>query len=104
MIRGSQTISQIFPSAIKTESSRKGNKGIYTQERDTCMCYRYFYYHQIHKIRLDDAVVKMEKDFFIGASTIMSRLVECSNILKDIVDQNPTLNELRKQYPQFNWN
>lgn len=103
MIRGSQTITSIFPTAIKPES-RKANKGIYTQDRDVCLCYRYYYHYEISRTRMDDAVATMENEFFISASTIMARLVDYADLLKDIVNNKPSKTELRKKYPQFVWN
>lgn len=104
MIRGSQTITQIFPTAIKSESSRKSIKGVYTQDRDICMCYRYYYHYEILRVRMDDAVATMEKEFFVSASTIMTRLVDYADLLKDIVYNKPSKKELREKYPQFVWN
>lgn len=103
MIRGSQTITSIFPTALKNQDSRKVSKGIYTQERDICLCYRYYYYYEISRIRIDDTIASMEKEFFVSAKTIMSRLLDYSDLLKDIVHNKPSKIELRKKYPQFVW-
>ena len=103
MIRGSQTVTSIFPTAIQTESARKGNKGVYTEDRDICLCYRYYYYYQLKRIRMDDAIVNLEREFFISSTTIMARLVEYADLLKDIVGNNPTRAKLRKKYPHFVW-
>jgi hypothetical protein len=104
MIRGSQTVTSIFPNAIQTNIARKSIKGVYTEERDICLCYRYYYHYEIQRIRMDDAVAAMEKEFFISASTIMARLVDYADLLKDIVNNKPTKNTLRRKYPQFVWN
>ncbi|SJN38348.1 hypothetical protein FM120_11175 [Sphingobacterium faecium PCAi_F2.5] len=53
---------------------------------------------------MDDAVATMENEFFISASTIMTRLVDYADLLKDIVNNKPSKTELRKKYPQFVWN
>lgn len=103
MIRGSQTITSIFPTTIQTDSTRKGNKGVYTEERDICLCYRYYYHYQIQRIRMDDAIAALEKEFFISASTIMARLVDYAPLLKDIVNNKPTKSNLRKRYPHLVW-
>ena len=102
MIRGSQTISAIFPTALN--SPRNSNKGVYTAERDICLCYRYYYHYEILRVRMDDAVATMESEFFISSSTIMARLVEYADLLKDIVNNKPSKSDLRKKYPQFTWN
>ena len=53
---------------------------------------------------MDDAVATLEREFFISASTIMARLVDYADLLKDIVNNEPTKIDLRKKYPQFVWN
>ena len=102
MIRGSQTLTSIFPTAIKPDPLK--GKGVYTQDRDVCLCYRYYYHYEINRVRMDDAVAKMEKEFFISSGTIMARLVDYAGLLKDIVNNKPTKSQLRKKYPQFVWN
>lgn len=104
MIRGSQTIASIFPTAINPEENKKKNKGVYTEDRDICLCYRYYYYYELQRKRMDDAIADMEKEFFVASSTIMARLVDCSDLLKDIVNNKPTRNQLKKKYPWFVWN
>ncbi|WP_336834063.1 hypothetical protein [Sphingobacterium siyangense] len=104
MIRGSQTIASIFPTAIDPQESKKLRKGVYTEDRDICLCYRYYYHFEIIRNRPDDVLASMEKEFFISASTIMARLVDCSDLLKDIVNNKPTRTMLKKKYPWFSWN
>lgn len=104
MIRGTQTISSIFNTPIKPEKSRKSQKGVYTEERDICLCYRYYYHYEIVRDRPDDVLLNMEKEFFISATTIMARLVDYAGLLKDIVNNKPTRSQLKKKYPQFVWN
>lgn len=104
MIRGSQTLTAIFPKSIKPEAKNKGNKGIYTDERDACLAYRFYFYYHIARKRLDDAVADMEKEFFISSTTIIGRLTDNDLLLKDIAANAPTRSQLRKRYPHFNWN
>jgi hypothetical protein len=104
MIRGSQTLTAIFPPAIKPDAKNKGNKGLYTVERDICLAYRFYYYYHIARKRFDDAIADMEKEFFISASTIVGRLTDNDVLLKDITANAPTRPQLRKRYPHFNWN
>lgn len=103
MIRGSQIITKIFPNAVHT-NSHKSNKGVYTEERDICLCYRYYHYYQIQRLRMDDTIAILEKEFFISSSTIMIRLVDYADLLKDIVNNKPSKASLRKKYPHLVWN
>ncbi|TZF81806.1 hypothetical protein FW774_17265 [Pedobacter sp. BS3] len=103
MIRGSQTLTAIFPAAFTPDSSRKGKKSVFTAERDTCLAYRFYYYYHIARKRFDDAIAIMEKEFFIAGTTIIARLTENDALLKDIKQNNPDRAALRKRYPHFNW-
>ena len=53
---------------------------------------------------MDDAAATMEKEFFVSASTIMTRLVDYADLLKSIVYNKPSKKELRGKYTQFVWN
>lgn len=102
MIRGTQTVLSLFPNAIKTNP--KGNKGIYTFDRDVCICYRYYFHYEVARKRHDDVLAYLEKEFFISASTIMARLTDNADLLKDIVNNKPNTSSLKRKYPHFSWN
>ncbi|WP_312340629.1 hypothetical protein [Sphingobacterium sp.] len=104
MVRGFQTISQAFNSAVGAESEKHSKKGVFTQDRDECILYRYYYYCQIKQIRLDTALSYLEKEFFIGSTTIASRIVANSDKLKEIIGKKIDTKLLRKKYPHLNWN
>lgn len=98
--RGSHTVASIFRPAIQPSK----RKGVYTRDRDICICYRYYYHYEINRIRMDDAVSLLEKEFFLSSSTIMTKLVDYADLLKDIVNNEPNRKELRDKYPHFSWN
>lgn len=102
MIRGTQTVLSLFPNAIKTNP--KGNKGIYTFDRDVCICYRYYFHYEVARLRHDDVLSNLENEFFISASTIMTKLTDHADLLRDIVNNKPTRVSLKKKYPHFCWN
>lgn len=104
MIRGTQTVISLFPNAIKTASKKGGNKGIYTFDRDVCICYRYYFHYEVSRVRHDDVLTYLEKEFFISATTIMDRLTDNAGLLKDIVNNKPSRISLKRKYPHFSWN
>lgn len=104
MIKGSQTLTSIFPPAFSPDAKRKGKKSIFIQDRDACMAYRFYFYYQLKRYRLDDAIVDMEKEFFIAGTTIIRLLTENDSLLKDIKANSPTSKQLARRYPHFNWN
>lgn len=103
MIKGSQTLTKIFPPSFQPEASRKGIGSIYTADRDACMAYRFYFYYQILRYRFDDAICDMEKEFFISGTTIIGRLTANDALLKDIQLNAPSRTQLRKRYPHLNW-
>lgn len=103
MIRGSQTLTSIFPPAFQADATRKGKRNIYVTERNDCMAHRFYYYYHILKKRFDVAVADMEKEFFISGSTIINCLTEGDANLKEIVALSPDKTTLRKKYPHLNW-
>ncbi|WP_145859065.1 hypothetical protein [Pedobacter suwonensis] len=102
MIRGSQTLTSIFPPA--PEAKNKGKRNVYALDRDTCMSYRFYYYYHLERKRFDDAILDMEKEFFISGRTIADRLTENNELLKDIALNAPSRKQLKQRYPHFNWN
>ncbi|QNK63961.1 hypothetical protein H7F33_05570 [Pedobacter sp. PAMC26386] len=103
MIRGSQTLTSIFPPAFENKAT-KGKRNAYALDRDACMSYRFYYYYHLQRKRFDDAIADMEKEFFISGRTIADRLTENNDLLKDIAQNAPDRKQLRQRYPHFNWN
>lgn len=97
MIRGSQTLTKIFID----ETSESGNT---TLDRDICLCYRYYYYHEILEKRHDRTLKQLEPEFFISQDTITKRLTAQADLLKDLVGNKPSKSQLKRKYPHFVWN
>lgn len=104
MIRGAQTLTAIFPKSFEPETNRKGKRSALAVERDICLSYRFYYHFHLSRRRLDDAVVELEREFFITGATILSCLTKNDGLLKDIVSNNPDKRQLQRRYPNFNWN
>lgn len=97
MIRGSQTVAKIFE---KEHPSLKSNV---TEIRDTCLCYRYYYYYEIKGYRHDDIVRQLGNEFFISQDTVSKRLYHCVGLIKNIVNDKPTLRQLSLKYKHLIW-
>nr|WP_067054094.1 hypothetical protein [Mucilaginibacter sp. L294] len=99
-IRGTQTLTAIF---TEPEPKLRKVNGSFLEDRDMAMCYRFYFYYHIIRQRLDDIPNIMEKEFYIGATTIFKRLTANDSLLKDINQNAPTRAQLRKRYPHLNW-
>lgn len=82
---------------------RTGIKGVYTANRDMCLCYRFYYYYEISKLRFDIAIAHMENEFWISADTITARITANDSLLKDICNNAPSKASLRRRYPHLTW-
>ncbi|MBD1385735.1 hypothetical protein IDJ75_10635 [Mucilaginibacter rigui] len=100
MIRGSQTLTVIFTD--EEPKTRKVN-GALLDDRDMAMAYRFYYHFNIIRRRFDDVPDILEKEFYISATTVVKKLTENSDMLKDIKDNSPGREQLKQMYPHFNW-
>lgn len=71
--------------------------------RDEALACRYYYHAEIKRLRYDDCLGELEKEFFITASVIMLRLTISHSYLKGLVNEKATVNKLKKKYPFFSW-
>jgi hypothetical protein len=100
MIRGSQTLTAIF-----TDENTKDKKinGAFTADRDTAMAYRFYYHYNIIRRRFDDIPDILEREFYISSTTVVKKLTEYNDLLKQIKANTPTRDELKQRYPHYNW-
>lgn len=101
MIRGRQTITAIFKDE---QPNPKRVNGAFMPDRDAAIAYRFYYHYKLLRRTFEDAVDGMQNEFFISSSTIVTRLTQNDALLRDITNNKPTRNDLRKRYPHFNWN
>lgn len=97
MIRGSQTVTKVFE---KEQPSQERN---ITEVRDTCLCYRYYYYYELKGNRHDDIVRQLASEFFISQDTVSKRLYYSVDLIKTIVQDKPTLRQLSLKYNHLIW-
>jgi len=104
MIRGQKALyNSIFPSSITSEPANKSKRNTYIEERNDAMACRYYYHAQIRRLRYDDCLIELNKEFFLSPNVIMQNLMERTDFIKKLVEQKTTASMLRKWYPHFNW-
>jgi hypothetical protein len=87
--------------AMKTEKQRPRNALM--PKRNTLLLYRYYYYVEIARLRFDDALKQLEREFFIVEARIVVLLTENNTQLRTIVADKPDRTTLKKLYPFVNW-
>ncbi|WP_316777777.1 hypothetical protein [Pedobacter antarcticus] len=104
MLRGHQTLfSNIFPSSIKRDSDRKGSRNVFIEQRDIALATRYYYYIHLRRKRYDDTLSDLEKEFFLTADVIVTRLTPYVDFIKELNQRNINVVSIRRQYPNWNW-
>lgn len=95
--------SNVFPSALKTDPGRKGTRNVFQEDRDIAIAHRYYFYIHLQRMRYDDTLVFLERDFFLTADYITTLLNPYVPLVKELIqkDVKPTL--LKRKYPQWNW-
>jgi len=80
---------------------RKDRK--YTCRRNSALVARYYYLSEIHRLRFDDVVSRLSVFFFISETYIMRLLCELEPQYTEIMDVKPSREELKKQFPYYDW-
>ncbi|MGB4776137.1 MAG: hypothetical protein WBP45_13240 [Daejeonella sp.] len=103
-MRGQYSLySSLFPPSVSTEPERLGKRNALISERDDALACRYYYHAEIKRLRYDDCLAALEKEFFITASVIMQRLALNSTFLKDLIKESASTAFLKKKYPFYAW-
>lgn len=104
MMRGQQALyNSLFPSSITSEIENKGKRNVAIDDRDDAMACRYYYYVQIRRLRYDDCLVELYKEFFITPNVITQRLAKRTDLIKELIKTNAACSDLKKKYPQWVW-
>jgi hypothetical protein len=104
-MRGTNTLFGLFvekDKAPKPDDYRARNH--YKPERDLCLAYRFFYYANIQRMRYDDALKQLEREFFLTEHRLVVVMAENQKKLAEIIEHNPTPAQLAKLYPHLVWN
>lgn len=88
---------------VKQAGQNKGRSVLLVENRNTLLCYRYFYYAYHKQYTYPKALKQLEGEFFIAETTIINRLTEKQSDLKQIFTDKPPISDLKKQYDWLVW-
>jgi hypothetical protein len=103
-MRGYQkNFSSLFQPSVTTNPANKGKKSIFKDERDEALATRYYFYVQIKRLRYDDCLDNLSKDFFLAPSSIHQLIPLKYDFIKQLIADKTTVKQLSKKYPNFSW-
>ena len=103
MLRGQQAVIAYFPNSIETKTDQKGHRNVHIDRRDEVLTTRFYFYYHIKRVRYDDILLELEKEFFITPNIVVQRLRLTGPLAKALVKNDTKINQLKKLYPWFNW-
>ncbi|HTK22398.1 MAG TPA: hypothetical protein VL442_22930 [Mucilaginibacter sp.] len=103
-MRGQTSIINQLPISVTSNPANKGFRNVHLDKRDDALAARFYYYHHIKRMRYDDILLRLEKEFFITPGVITQRLQVRADFMKALSNNNTDANKLRREYPQFSWN
>lgn len=83
---------------------KKGRDVQLMKIRNTCICYRYYYYSKIKRLRYDDVMMLLSAEFFYSQRTIINMLAVEESQLREIFKEKKEVKELQKMYSFLSWN
>jgi hypothetical protein len=107
MQRGKQLFDKLTGSsentALLNKPSRRGRNEILIENRNECLLYRYYYYAKIKRLRYEDVLEVVSKEFFISTRTITNILMEESEYQKKVFKEKLDVKELEKKFDFLKW-
>jgi len=104
LMRGQQALyNDIFPSAIPETLGSKSKRNTFTNERDIAMAHRFYYHANLLRSRYDDCLFALHQEFFMTPEAIVQCLGNKQELLRQLVADHATPQELKRKYPYFNW-
>jgi hypothetical protein len=103
MSRGKKILyNELVENSITTTGEKsKRNNGI--DDRRDAMAHRYYFYANINRLRYDDCLLNLQKEFYLQPDTIVSELKLRLDLINQLITDKITTAELRKKYSWFNW-
>ena len=87
----------------KNKTDRKGRSEEKIKDRNTCICYRYFYHSKIKKNRYENVLELLANEFFLSERTVTTIISNESPQLKNVFNEKLTITNLKEKYDYYKW-
>ena len=82
----------------------KGRSSVLIIKRDRALVARYYFWTEIKRRRYDDTLAILQnQEFFISERRIENVIRESGEYLDRLLLKKAPVNDLRREYPSFNW-
>lgn len=98
-----QLYNKLVPTSLPENTGEFGKKYIYSEERRDMMACRYYYHSTICRLRYDDCLMQLSREFNLATLTIETHLKKRLAFLNTMVQEETTVRQLKKKYPWFVW-
>lgn len=103
MTRGKKTLYNKLVSSAIADNPTPLKRNTAIDDRRDVMAHRYYFHAIIQRLRYDDCLVALSREFFIQPDTIIKELHRRIDLINSLTENKTTTSELRRQYPWFNW-
>lgn len=104
MRTGKQLISELTGSTTAINKIvRKGRNAEMIARRDTLLVHRYVYYGIYTELRSEAINSRLEEEFHLTERHFLNIIYDRAKDIRALKTQPPTIGQLRKMYPHFNW-
>lgn len=102
-MRGKQALyEELIPSSV-TEQGQKSQRNAFLEERDDALAHRYYYYAHLCRLRYDDCLQALSREFFLTPNVIIQRLTNRTELIRELVKEDKQPGELRRLYGWMSW-
>ncbi len=103
MGRGQYSLFNNIFEKVEQEDKEIRPRNYFMPLRNQHLTYRYYYYANIRFLRFDKCLEILEQEFYITEARLVVLLNDDTDLLKKIAQEKPSVKELQKKIPHFNW-
>jgi len=102
-MRGQKTLfADLFETSL-TPKEKQRPRNYFLPERNEALVYRYYFHAEVNRLRYDDCLVNLEREFYLTTPRLIVVLSCNSDLLSEIIKKRPSTRELETKFPHFSW-
>ena len=109
LMRGQRTLYDAYFEVTTPEVNtlisnvNKGRSTVLLQDRDTLLSARFYYHMHFKRLRFDDILRNLQREFFLSEKRIVDVLQQQSTTVDHYMKNKPQLKELKKEFGWLVW-